>query len=96
MIFCFFQEYQDNETFKIVNKFKPIALRYARKSFIFDFLAWMPVDLILLLASNSDKVEINQHSDSFHLVRLLKMLRVPRLAELLDVEKFRSIVNNYY
>ena len=94
MIFCFFQEYQDNETFKIVNKFKPIALRYARKSFIFDFLAWMPVDMVILLASNSDKLEIK--SDSFHLVRLLKMLRVPRLAELLDVEKFRSIVNNYY
>jgi hypothetical protein len=90
MIFCFFQEFKDDETFKIETKFKSIAKEYGKKRFVFDFLAWLPVDLIIL------QLKLNNHHDKFHLVRLLKMFRLPRLAELLDVEKFRSIVNNYY
>ena len=37
MIFCFFQEYQDTESFKVVSQFKLIALRYLKKSFFHDF-----------------------------------------------------------
>lgn len=31
-----------------------------------------------------------------HLFRLLKLLRIPRLFELLDVERFKGILNLYY
>ena len=42
MMFCFCQEYMDEETYNIVSNFKLIAKHYAKSSFIFDFIAWMP------------------------------------------------------
>lgn len=51
----------------------------------------MPIDLILLWTGQR-----NEGHKEYHLLRLLKMLRVPRLAQLLDVEKFRTMVNMYY
>lgn len=47
MIFCFFQEYKDEETYNIVSKFRQIASHYFRKSFIFDLIAWLPIYLFL-------------------------------------------------
>lgn len=47
MIFCFCQEYMDEETYNIVSSFKKIAKHYAKKSFIFDFIAWFPVAIFL-------------------------------------------------
>jgi hypothetical protein len=48
MIFCFFQEFQDQETFVMVSEFKIIAKRYAKKSFFFDLIAWIPIDLFFI------------------------------------------------
>lgn len=47
MIFCFIQEYKDEETFMVVSNFRKIATHYFKKSFIFDLMAWMPVYLFL-------------------------------------------------
>ena len=47
MIFCFCQEYMDEETYNIVSSLKQIAKHYAKKSFIFDFIAWFPAQLFL-------------------------------------------------
>ena len=35
-----------------------IALRYAKKSFIFDFIAWMPIDLLILITQKSSNLDI--------------------------------------
>ena len=43
LIFCFFQEYKDEETYTIVSDVKKIAKHYARGSFIFDLLAIIPI-----------------------------------------------------
>ena len=66
-----------------MNKFKIIAIRYAKKSFIYDLLAWLPIDMFFRL-------------EGVYLFRLLKLLRIPRLFELLDVEKFKGVLNLYY
>jgi hypothetical protein len=47
MMFCFLQEYQDDETYTMNSSFKLIAIHYAKGSFFFDFLAIIPFDLII-------------------------------------------------
>jgi hypothetical protein len=86
MIFCFFQEYLDEETYKMVDSFKLIAVHYAKKSFMFDFCAWFPVELFL------DQTEMRKR----RLFRVLRLLRLPRLAQLLDIEKFKSTLKDYF
>ena len=84
IIFTFCQEYLDEETYKIVNELRKIALHYVKGTFIFDFLAWIPFEYIF---SNYRDVR---------LFRLLKLLRVPRLAALINVENFKQLINEYY
>ena len=47
MIFCFFSEYMDQETFTYEKRLKKIVIQYLKGSFIFDFAAWFPVELFL-------------------------------------------------
>ena len=82
MVFSFCQEYLDEETYVVVNDLRSIAKHYLKKNFVFDLLAWIPFEYI---GSGTD----------VRLFRLLKLLRLPRLADLLNVEKFKQIVNSY-
>lgn len=90
MIFCFFQEFKDGETFVRVTGFKVVAMRYAKKSFVFDLVAWLPVDEFFTFGKH------HGNDSNAHLFRILKLLRIPRLFELLDVEKFKGITNMFY
>jgi hypothetical protein len=67
MIFNFFQEVKNEETFEIDRSFLSIALRYAKRSFLFDFVAFFPVVYIFDLPN-------------IRIARLLKLLRIPRLS----------------
>jgi len=91
MIFCFCQEFLDEETYTIVSDIKTIAKHYMKRSFIFDLLAWLPLEIIF-----EDMFPIADEDDPTRLTRLLKLLRLPRLAQLLDVEKFKQLVKEYY
>jgi len=53
-------------------------MHYIKRSFIFDLLAWLPLEDVF---SASD--------ERMRLTRMLKLLRLPRLAQLFDVEKFK-------
>ena len=85
-IFCFLQEYQDIESSTYVNDIVKIAKHYVRGSAIFDLLACIPFSLIL---GNKLNVEAR-------LFRLLKLFRVPRLVELLNVNRVKRNINEYY
>jgi hypothetical protein len=89
MILCFFQEYIDEETFVQVQNFKLIAIHYFKKSFIFDFIAWVPIDLIV---SRIWEIQV----EKLRLFRLFKLLRLPRLVQIFDTNKFRRLVKDYY
>ena len=67
----------------LVSEFKKIAKHYLKNNFIFDILAWIPFEYIF-------------PSHSARLWRLLKILRMPKLADLLDVEKIKQIVSKYF
>ena len=66
MIFNFFLEFKNEETFEIDSSFLSIALRYAKRSFFFDLLANFPL------------VNIFDYPN-IRILRLLKLLRIPRL-----------------
>jgi hypothetical protein len=83
MIFNFFQEVKNEETFEIDRSFLSIALRYAKRSFLFDFVAFFPVVYIF-------------DFPNIRIARLLKLLRIPRLSQLLDVESFKTLVADHH
>lgn len=91
LILCFFQEYKDEETYEVERRCSAIASRYLQKSFVFDFLALTSVPVPLFLNPEAKNFEMYNR-----LSRLLKLLRLPRLVQLLDVERFRSMLNQYY
>jgi len=45
-IFCFCQEFKDEETYTIVSDIKKIAKHYMKGSCIFDLLAIIPFELM--------------------------------------------------
>lgn len=47
LIFCFFQEYKDEESYTIISNFKQIAKHYAKGSFVFDLMAIIPFQEII-------------------------------------------------
>ena len=86
-MFCFIQEYQDEETYTIISDVKKIAKNYAKRSFIFDLLAWIPFDRFMQYTSTRRLYRCLNY-----VYRLFKLLRLPRLKQLIKVENFKYIV----
>ena len=84
-IFCFLQEYKDEETYTIVSDIKKISKHYIKGSCIFDLLACLPFDRIL-----------GRKKENTRLYRLFKLFRVPRLLELLNVDRIKQTINDHY
>lgn len=82
-IFCFCQQYKDEETYTVVTNIKQIAIHYVKGSCLFDLIAIIPFDQFL-------------QGPKMRLLRLLKLLRVPRLFELLNVERIKHMITDYY
>ena len=81
--FCFCQQYKDEETQSIVTDIKAIAIHYFKGSCIFDLIAIIPFDMFV-------------PSETPRLFRVLKLLRVPRLFALLNVERIKAQVSSYF
>lgn len=83
--FCFCQEYNDEETYCLITDIKQIAIHYVKGSCFFDLLAIIPFASLLV-----------PKKDNARLFRLIKLLRVPRLFELLNVDRFKKYIKDYY
>lgn len=93
MIFCFCTEYLDEESFKVVDDFRSIFMHYIKGTFLVDFIACLPLSLFIgAVNSKTQGIEPEQ----IRLFRLIKFLRLPRLAELLNVQRFQSLVVSFY
>ncbi|KAL3525038.1 hypothetical protein ACH5RR_013410 [Cinchona calisaya] len=56
IILQFFVAYRDGQTYRMVYKRTPIALRYIKSHFIIDFLACMPWDIIYKAVGNKEVI----------------------------------------
>ena len=54
-VFCFCQEYQDEETYTIESDIKKIAKHYMKVSAVFDLLANIPFELFFTLGKEKPK-----------------------------------------
>ncbi|KAF9598827.1 hypothetical protein IFM89_031495 [Coptis chinensis] len=68
----FFLAYRDSETYLMVYKRTPIALRYFKSNFIFDFLGCLPWDIIYRVSGRKEEV------------RYLLWLRLTRVRKMTD------------
>mmetsp|Transcript_33416 Transcript_33416/g.51281 ORF Transcript_33416/g.51281 Transcript_33416/m.51281 type:complete len:158 (+) Transcript_33416:1178-1651(+) len=89
--FCFFQEYKDEETYTVVSDIKKIAKHYLKGSCIFDLLANIPFEIFFTIGKDPQKT-----IDDGRLYRLFKLLRVPRLFALLNVDRIKQSITDYY
>lgn len=86
LIFCFLQEYQDEETYTMVSNLRKIAIHYMKGSFIFDFIAIIPFEFLL---SRENGLNEKSESDKFRILKLFRLLRLARFGELLKIERFK-------
>eukprot|EP00347_Sterkiella_histriomuscorum_P018178 403346494 len=84
IILNFFTEYISEEDFYPVRDHKKIAIRYFKRSFIFDMLSVIPFRYFI------------NDSETRQLFTLFKILRLPKLFLLLDSRNFKQIVKTYY
>lgn len=85
MLVDFFQEYISEEDFYPVRDVKRIAIHYIRRRFILDLLAVIPWDTAIL-----------KDPETKQLMRLFKLLRLPKLFLILDSRNFNAVVKAYY
>ena len=78
IVFCFTQEYLDDDTYNLVSDLPTIAKEYLKGNFIFDFFAWIPFNSIFV---------------QNRLYRLFKLLRIPRTTQLIEVTYMKKIMN---
>lgn len=92
-IFCFCQEYNDEETYCLISDIKQIAVHYLKGSCFFDLLAIIPFSFFIVGKNTGTN---DPKKSKVRLFRLIKLLRVPRLFELLNVDRFKKYIKDYY
>lgn len=92
IFFCFCQEYLDEESYLVVTDFRSISKHYLSHGFLQDFIAFFPIDYLIISEKSQGLGSINK----LRLLRGLKCLRIPRLFNILNVEKLREALNSYY
>lgn len=72
-------------------------MHYLKSSCIYDLLAIIPFDTFFK-NSGSKFVEgkFIRNEELLRKFRLIKLLRVPRLFELLNVDRFKKFIKEYY
>lgn len=81
----FFCEYQDPESFQLVNSHKLIAYRYLRSGWLFiDFAASFPFEFFGLLAQQTN------------VVNLLRLTRLSRLRALFDQSRVNRLLKSAF
>lgn len=91
--FCFCQEYKDEETYTMVTDIKKIAKHYLKGSCIFDLLANIPFELFFTMGQ--EKMQESSKKAS-RMYKMLKFLRIPRLFELLNVDRVKQSITDFY
>ena len=82
MVFNFFMEYQDKETFQRIRDPKRIAMKYFYSGWmVADFVATFPFQIFL---------------GDFIYTKLIRLLRLTKLASLFDISRIKRMIKSYY
>jgi len=79
LVFNFFLEYRDPNTYKRIRDFKKISTRYLKGRFAFDFLALFPFYLI---------------TEDLLWTRLFRLLRLPKFFQMLDINYIDKLLTS--
>ena len=79
----------------MVSDFKKIAKHYLKGSCIFDLLANIPFELFFTLGQDGKAIGGDAEKAS-RMFKMIKFFRIPRLFELLNVDRVKSSINDYY
>lgn len=83
LVFNFFQEYKDSETYENIRDHKKIALRYMFRGWFFvDFVSVFPFTAIL--------------QQNALLTKLFRLFRLPRLIKLIDISRFNQLLRSFF
>jgi hypothetical protein len=80
----FFTEYISEEDFYPVRDIKKIGMRYIKSSFVFDILTVIPFRYMV------------REAEVQNLLQLFKLLRLPRLFQLIEPKQFTGLIKSYY
>ena len=76
----------------MVSDIKKIAKHYLKGSCIFDLLAIIPFELFFTMGNNVG----GDAQKASRMFKMIKFFRIPRLFELLNVDRVKSSINDYY
>ena len=79
----------------MVSDIKKIAKHYLKGSCIFDLLANIPFELFFTLGQDGKAIG-EAAKKSSRMFKMIKFFRIPRLFELLNVDRVKSSINDYY
>ena len=83
LVFNFFQEYKDPETYENIKSHKKIAMKYIFKGwFIVDFISVFP--FVAVLQQNA------------LITKLFRLFRLPRLIKLIDISRFNKLLKSFF
>ena len=92
-IITFNSAYED-EDFRIIEDYKPIAIYYLKSWFIIDIFAIIPFDLIIMSTTTSvdSSVGFNGMVRMLRMGRMYKLIKLTKLIRILKVVKEKSKV----
>ena len=79
----------------MISDIKKIAKHYLKGSCIFDFLAIVPFELIFTIGTNRQTIGKDAEKAS-RMFKMIKFFRIPRLFELLNVDRVKSSISDYF
>lgn len=90
IVFCFFLEYQPEESFKPVRDISKIAYRYLSTNFLVDFIPTFPINYIIFVRNLK-----YQEYNAYKFIYILKVIRIRKASEILKSTYFQKVVDNY-
>lgn len=80
----------------MVSDIKKIAKHYLKGSCIFDMLAIIPFELFFTLGQDGRAIKGDSAEKASRMFKMIKFFRIPRLFELINVDRVKSSINDYY
>lgn len=96
IVLHFLKEYRSEINHQTVSDLRLIANRYLRTTFLLDFLATLPINLLVYLFSGRPRITNDDTFDSYRLLYVMKMVRVLKATEIMSAKFIKGIIDQYF